>query len=88
MSNFVCISVEHGIHPHITQICVMDLHNSTNKFTTYVLPKTPITEDAERVTGISVNGNEMLYKGNPVEFLSWCTAGARLIDWNSNYSKN
>ena len=42
--------------------------NKMKMFATYIKPDIDISEDPERITGISVNSDGMFYKGQPLEF--------------------
>ncbi|KAL8608202.1 hypothetical protein ACOMHN_016657 [Nucella lapillus] len=53
---------------HITQIAARS--GQDEAFSTYVLPKEPIHEKAQKATGITCDGKKMYHHGKPVPFLT------------------
>lgn len=48
-------AVRGGRIPHITQVAAADVHSAAQwEFNCYVLPKTPQSQEAQRVSGITV----------------------------------
>ena len=55
--------------------------DSGRTFSTYVFPKKPMTEGAERETGISVLQDKMYVHGEEVQYSSMSGAADKLLNW-------
>lgn len=69
-----------GIIPHITQIAAME-YSSKKRFSKYICPELSISPHAEMLTGISWNGEALLYRGTPVECVGIKTALNDFMTW-------
>ncbi|XP_052252538.1 uncharacterized protein LOC127859308 isoform X2 [Dreissena polymorpha] len=70
--------------PHITQIAVKEKETG-DSFSVYVMPKIPITDDAQKLTGISVANGDMLVNEKRVECVSIQTALTQLQRWLARF---
>ncbi|ESP04817.1 hypothetical protein LOTGIDRAFT_156040 [Lottia gigantea] len=71
--------------PHITQIAASEL-DSNKLFSTYVLPKVPISPGAEEVNGTKVTEDGiMTVHGKNVEHVSITIAIQKLFKWLKNF---
>lgn len=71
--------------PHITQIVATNTETG-DKFNLYVCPDCPITMDAQRITGISLNNSTITVHGKKVESFGIKNALQQFCDWLSKYS--
>lgn len=69
-----------GIMPHITQIAAMEC-STRERFSTYICPGRPISPHAETITGLSWNGEKLLYRGQPVQCVEIKTALQDFMTW-------
>lgn len=76
----IYFSVCGGIIPHITQIAAME-YSSKKRFSKYICPELSISPHAEMLTGISWNGETLLYRGKPVECVGIKTALNDFMTW-------
>lgn len=79
-------SVRSGRMPHITQIAAKEV-TSGSEFSTYVLPKEPISDGAHQTTGISVSEGVMSMNGAVVQKASIQCAVDNLLKWLRKYEK-
>ncbi|XP_060572014.1 uncharacterized protein LOC132730174 [Ruditapes philippinarum] len=80
------LSVGGGIMPHITQIAAVNIQ-SGQKFNSYVIPRLPITAEAQTITGISMaDNNTMKVNGSIVEAVPIQTALQNLCVWLEKFS--
>lgn len=72
--------------PHITQIAATNIQTGA-ALDVYVTPKRPITLDAQKVTGIAMQGNNtMTVNGTEVQHVGIQSAIDQLCAWLENYS--
>ena len=81
------ISVEGKHFPKITQIAASDI-TGRRTFSQYVLPTEPITPGAQKATGLSVSGDNLLHQGQPVEATDIKTALRRFCAWLKKNQNN
>ena len=70
--------------PHITQIAAVNVQ-SGSFISIYVKPDLPISQDAQRLTGIVMNGNKMVVHGKEVESVSIKAGIMKLCAWLNNF---
>ena len=66
--------------PHITQIAAQDF-STGDSFNAYVNPKLPISDEAEKVTGIVWDGTSLFVSGNKVVCLKIREALNQFLQW-------
>lgn len=65
--------------PHITQVAATSM--SAQTFSSYVVPKKVISEEAQRITGITMHDKQMYSRGLPVASSTIGTVLSNLLEW-------
>ena len=79
----ICLSVQRGLIPGITQIAAQVIKTDA-RFSCFVLPKVPISVNAEQVTRTSWDGELMTVHGKPVETASISEALSTFMNFLKN----
>lgn len=77
--SIILFAVRGNTIPHITQWCTQD-YSSGNVFSAYVTPKVPISNEAELVTKLTMDGGIMKYNGVPVTAFSISETLQKFLD--------
>lgn len=80
----LCFNIFAGRHSHITQLAAI---SGEDEFSSFVFPKVNITEDASRVTGISVRNGKMYHHHQEVTGTTISTAVDNLLSYFDTFQK-
>lgn len=81
--------IREGRIPHITQVAAAVVHSAAQwEFNCYVLPKIPQSQEAQRVSGITVSlSGVLMVNGKEVETETIDSAVSKFLDWLKFYKK-
>ncbi|VDH92079.1 Hypothetical predicted protein [Mytilus galloprovincialis] len=82
---FCIFSVRRNIIPHIVQIAAKE-HRTQTSFNRYIPPQLPMSNEAEKVTGIVWDGRKLFYKGVELDFVNIKVAISDFFMWLNQFS--
>ena len=71
--------------PHLTQIAAREVR-SENEFSSYIIPKMPISQGAQQTTGIRLAGDTMFVDGTEVQTVNLLSAIDDFLQWLKQYN--
>ncbi|CAC5355427.1 unnamed protein product [Mytilus coruscus] len=77
--------IRRNIIPHIVQIAAKE-HRTQTSFNRYIPPQLPMSNEAEKVTGIVWDGQKLFYKGAELNFVNIKVAISEFFMWLSQFS--
>ncbi|XP_052085126.1 uncharacterized protein LOC127722274 [Mytilus californianus] len=77
--------IRRNIIPHIVQIAAKE-HKTQTSFNRYIPPQLPMSNDAEKVSGIVWDGQKLFYKGVELNFINIKVAISDFLMWLNQFS--
>lgn len=77
--------IRRNIIPHIVQIAAKE-HRTQTSFNCYIPPQLPMSNEAEKVTGIVWDGQKLFYKGAELNFVNIKVAISDFFMWLNQFS--
>ncbi|CAG2185916.1 unnamed protein product [Mytilus edulis] len=77
--------IRRNIIPHIVQIAAKE-HRTQTSFNRYIPPQLPMSNEAEKVTGIVWDGRKLFYKGVELDFVNIKVAISDFFMWLNQFS--